>query len=776
MENKDIDFLQIAEYENFLNETSIETKSINPISDIMGAGESGSGLWEPELKAFMDLWTLKSLYYSEDWVYILVDRIASKIASLPLMVVKETIKDGKMTKEPAADHPFQRRIDNPNMHESYYQWMYSIVADHSIVGNSIIWDAKNTEQLIKIPAELVQLYFDNKSRDLLQYHVYRYSMEDIALTTDKMAFSPDEIIHIRRPNPSSVFWGLSPFIPGKKSVLFNRYSSEYLNNFYVKGAQPGLILEMQDDAQEKTVLRMLRSFELSHTGRKNQRRTLILPKGVKHNTVEHRIADQNIKEIFLMNRETIINLLQVPKHELSIAESGSLGSEEYKTALKNFWGGPLKAIMAAIEWSFFTHFKDQLGKGYSFQFDTSTVEVLRDDEINKASLAEKMLKTHTLNEVRQKLYNDKPLPGGDALPGPAPAMGGFGQFALPAPTPQLPAATEPEVTAAPVVTEEPVIEEVQAQPEIDKQLILTRNMERINQVKADNPQWWERRESLGQEELTQREPQMVNMVMELLSDQAVAAVKEVRSQVKEKAAEVPSKARLMKAIKDALNKFETVWLDNYSQALETTVDIGYDMSLELPFNMPNQSEIAALRAMNQNKRRSILEERGLETFANMTKTTTEKIMREVTAGVDNNLTVQDIAKNIMEVMTDKDFTIGRAMTIARTEVLTASSVGQAAAMRDAAEVVPNLKKMWLNAGDDRVRGNPGGLYAKSKADHWTLQGEVRKWDQNFSNGLSLPRDTAGGPGETINCRCTIVMVPGDDADKLGLEELTSDIE
>lgn len=736
----------LAEYES-----TLEASQKN--FDLFNDHDYSSGLWDAETKAMMDIWTLKNIYFTEDWAYILVDRIASKIAAIPLQVVKETVIDGDIVREPALNHPFQKRIDCPNEHESYYQWMYSIVADHEVTGNAIIWDAPLTQQLVKIPTELVQMYFDPRSRQLESYFVYRSSLEDMAIVNDKTIFSKDEIIHVRRPNPSSIYWGLSPFLPGKKSILFNRYTSEYLNNFYIKGAQPGMVFTLQDETNEKVALRMLRSLELAHTGRKNQRRNMIVPKGVNFSTAEHKIADQNLKEHIMYNRETIINLLQVPKHELSINEgTRSLGSsDEYKTALKNFWNGPLKSIMQSIEWSLWTHFKDQLGEGFSLQFDVQDIEALRDDDDKKADLANKMLSTHTLNEVRSLMYDLGPLPDGDKTPGVVP-------------TPSYPPAASAPAAEAPKTLE--------AAPPKDEEVktVHFMNVQKLDQLKTDQSQWWKRRSDMAGNEVAAKEPKMVELVMNLFGKQAIAAVKAVKSFTVEKAADVPSKARLLKAVRDALSSFESYWLDNFTEALMATVEVGYDTALELPFNLPNQSEIQATRIRNENGRLSTLEERGLDTFANMSQTTTEKIIREVTEGLTNNLTVQDIAKNIAQVMTDEEFTIGRATTIARTEVLTASSIGEAAAMNDAAEVVPQLKKVWLNAGDNRVRGGPGDK-SKGGADHWSINGEMVDYDAPFSNGLFYPRDLDGEARETINCRCTWLMVPGDEAGNMGLQNI-----
>ncbi len=69
---------------------------------------------------------------------------------------------------------------------------------------------------------------------------------------------------------------------------------------------------------------------------------------------------------------------------------------------------------------------------------------------------------------------------------------------------------------------------------------------------------------------------------------------------------------------------------------------------------------------------------------------------------------------------------------------------------------------WLTAGDDAVRGRPGGVYAKSKENHWALQGTIHRWDQPpMIPGTSVQSH----PGGRIQCRCQAVpIVPWLDAE------------
>lgn len=62
------------------------------------------------------------------------------------------------------------------------------------------------------------------------------------------------------------------------------------------------------------------------------------------------------------------------------------------------------------------------------------------------------------------------------------------------------------------------------------------------------------------------------------------------------------------------------------------------------------------------------------------------------------------------------------------------------------------KYTWRNSQDERVRGNPDGLYPKADPSHWEREGLVYSWDD--------PPE-GGHPGLAINCRCSAEMIVDD---------------
>jgi HK97 family phage portal protein len=708
----------------------LEVKSFGGSSDFLGYSDLG-GIVDPRL--------LKSIYQSEDWVYILNDRIASKLAQIPWRVMRRVVKDGSESFEPQENHPVQLMIDYPNPLQSAYEFKYASITDLSVTGNSLIYISRQNKWLVQVPVELLQLDVNTRG-DLNGYYIT--GIDPMAFPAgSRTKLLPRDVIHVKRPNPSSVYWGLSPLIPGSSSTMFNKFSTEYLLNFYRKGAQPGLVLEATEEMNVEQAKKILALIEQNSTGRRNQRKGLLLPKGTKPHKLADTLADQQLIDYLHNNRETLINIYGVPKHELSIAEVGSLGSEEYKTALKNFWQGPLMSIGSMFETAMTLRLSQFLGQGYVIKLDYSNVPILQEDLMEKSNVAASMLSTMTYNEVRAKIWKLPPIPGGDTLRDlrqPA-----FPQFQAP----------QIEVPQQELSTKEIGYKEA--------------NIEAFsNYIKAEGNGWFNESQDRQEQEAKKSQDKLEKLWLKILEEQIVAAVKVAKKHLQEKALETPSKAKLKKDIKQAMDKLEEEWTNGYTDTLSGQVELGYDTLLEIPFNEPYKPGIQAIRARNENKRREMLEMRALDSFDQMTKTTTEQIMRIIENGMKESSTLQEVAAKIMD---KANISAGRAMTISRTETLIARSLGEAAAAQDAKEVIPNLVKVWINANDSRVRGNPNGEYPDSEADHWRLMGEIVDIDEEFENGLRYPRDLKGPANEIINCRCSLLTVSADDLPQLGLK-------
>lgn len=680
-------------------------------------GEPDQPFWASENKAYADLQTIKKLFFSEDWVFSTVDSVAQPISTIPIHVFRTQMIDGQETKTKVSSDTISKIFNQPNRYQTKSHLLYCLAADYLLTGNCYAWRAESGS-LYQIPAENV-IY--NFGKDALPIGYLVMTDSENGLPTIRHRIDLSAMAHAKRPNPSSAIYGLSPFVPGRRSVLFNRYSSEYLNNFYLKGASPQWILEMAADANEKAVGKLLSSFEASYVGRRNQRRTLILPRGVSAKPSETKIADQQLKELIMMNRENILAVLKVPKHVLGLQTSGSLGSEEFKSALKYFWQTTItdtaKAIAQALTQVFFPNGE------YSIEFDFSEISELQDDEMQKALLSKELLAIMTPNEVRKKIWKLDAIEGGDTISSlhPQPTFSQFGSNSID---------PEPEQ-----IVNEPVVNE-------------TKNLLSFN-FKDEHMKAIEKSATETKKIEKESYAQRFSAATKLITKQIETALDVINPGSK---ADL-NKKEIKKKLVDAFQQMETDYVNEADKDLIGTAELGYDKQVALVFDGEARDALISVKEKDAKGRRKLLTDRNLFSFKSATSTNTENIMYEVEKGIKESLSISDVSKNIAQYM--KDNLKWRSDMIARTETLTALSVGQDSVLKQAkASGIKKLKKVWVSAADERVRSGHADAMGQTvdSESPFTVSGEK----------LMYPRAPGGSAGNVINCRCDMLMIPSDE--------------
>lgn len=141
----------------------------------------------------------------------------------------------------------------------------------------------------------------------------------------------------------------------------------------------------------------------------------------------------------------------------------------------------------------------------------------------------------------------------------------------------------------------------------------------------------------------------------------------------------------------------------------------------------------------------------------------QKINQIVSAGIENGISKTVIAAQINEA--GKKFRgvfsgdQKRAERIARDQVGKLNSTLSRARMRQSKVDVYK----WSTSIDERVRGNPSGLYPKSRYSHYLMEGKFKQVDNASKisdNGIDWRnvrgREEPRHAGQAINCRCTMI--------------------
>lgn len=141
------------------------------------------------------------------------------------------------------------------------------------------------------------------------------------------------------------------------------------------------------------------------------------------------------------------------------------------------------------------------------------------------------------------------------------------------------------------------------------------------------------------------------------------------------------------------------------------------------------------------------------------ETTRDQIARAVANGVNQGMSVEQIATAIRDAI--PAFSRTRAHIIARTEVHTA-------AMHASQEVVKTsgvqMNKRWISVFDHRTRDFGEGDGIVDQFNHRAMNEVTLGQDELFSvpskNGgfelMTGPGDPNGSAGNTINCRCALI--------------------
>lgn len=137
---------------------------------------------------------------------------------------------------------------------------------------------------------------------------------------------------------------------------------------------------------------------------------------------------------------------------------------------------------------------------------------------------------------------------------------------------------------------------------------------------------------------------------------------------------------------------------------------------------------------------------GVRFVSDINETTRKKIIKILTDGINKNLTLNEIVRQLVSPKMHQQ----RALVIARTETTRAMNAGILIA---AASVPYEVRKQWITSEDEKVRGNP--------FSHVALHGTSLPLDMAFNNGehIRFPGDPNASAENVINCRCVLSINP-----------------
>ena len=285
----------------------------------------------------------------QSWVYAAVNAIGQEVArQKPFLFTNTGQADHEQTPL-LHTHPLCRLLENPNPWLTPWELWYLTVVYLELTGNCFWYVAPlHTEdsrlgspaELWIIPTPWVRVIPDKHN------YIRHYEVNANGLQTE--SFTPDEIIHLKYPNPIDPHYGLSPLQANSITVDANLELLRSRHQTFQSGSRPGIVLQTDQTLTDQTVKRLEDKLEAKFAGRQNWHRPMVLEQGLKASPWTLTPAEMDFLNSSKLSRDEILALFRVPPPITGIVENVGLGSDIWFGARVMFCEGTIQPKLDLI--------------------------------------------------------------------------------------------------------------------------------------------------------------------------------------------------------------------------------------------------------------------------------------------------------------------------------------------------------------------------------------------------------------------------------------------
>jgi len=334
------------------------------------------------------------------WVFAAIRAIANRVAATPLTLYRR-VPGGEA--EEVTEHPFLDLLNYVNpFHTRFWLWAQTVTF-LELTGNAYWYVPRNR---LGVPAEIWVAHshymhvIPDREKFIAGYEYRR--------GTEAVRFEPDEIVHLKYPNPESMYYGRGPLQAAAETVDAHESMKTVQFNMMKRGAFPGGALEVDGSLTEEQLKRLRAQFEDRYTGRDNSGRWVVLEAGMRAKQLTLTPQELAFVESAGLNRDEILAIYGVPAAVVGLSENVNKAvADAMDTIFARYTIAPkLQLIEDQLNQDLIPRFDDRL----FVRFDSPVPE----DEETRRTLTREDFKVGivTLNEARAEAGYEE-VPGGD---------------------------------------------------------------------------------------------------------------------------------------------------------------------------------------------------------------------------------------------------------------------------------------------------------------------------------------------------------------------------
>jgi HK97 family phage portal protein len=245
---------------------------------------------------------------SSTWVFVCVIRIAQAMAGTPFQIVR---KDKEFTAAAVEKGPARGLRDllaNPNPFQSRYDFIENIGVSLELTGNAFV---EKAEMENRLPGELYVL--DPAAMTVIPDRKKKIAGYILTANGKQIKYAPDEIIHIKYPHPTNVFYGLSPLTAAKIAIDIDQGALEWNHNFMNRGGWPAGAIETPNEVGKDEYRRLKNEIKAYvQGGKRTAGRIMLLTGGMKYSKIAVTPKDMDWLSARRFSRDEILSIFGVP--------------------------------------------------------------------------------------------------------------------------------------------------------------------------------------------------------------------------------------------------------------------------------------------------------------------------------------------------------------------------------------------------------------------------------------------------------------------------------
>lgn len=683
------------------------------------------------------------------WVYVAVKAISDAISMLPLKAYTlENTSKGPVKKEITEGFIWDL-INYPTPYSGAVEFKQTIAGGYGYAGNSYIYIDIDDGHLVPLHPQDVRIVASKEN--FIDHYVFRPhgTGKDIILDRQR-------VIHIKSFNPDNYFYGMSPLQAAWRQINFQDKESDFWSVYWKEGGRVQGILKTDKPIADFDKERIQAQWKKQYGGVRKMQRNIILDNGLEFQQIGLSQKDSQILDKLKMTREDILAVYSVPPGIAGVMELSNYSNMEVQERL--FYKRAIKPVIALIEEAFNTNeILSQKGQ-IKFEFDLSSIDVLKENEKLKAEIGSILIHSsqQTPNEVRADMWKKPALADGNVLRDINGGSSSNNPFTLDAGAidqknskSQIDRLEQKIAKMGETISTliDAIMPEAMPVPADDTPMTPTQN-EPVKPFKKVYSA--EDRRGVAKsfdDELQSHDLSLMKIVQDNFARQEKIVLSNLRGElrargdIKLKGDDVES---ILKGLKETVAPFAKDLEKAYGPIMKKFGD-----RAAAYIDSKAKKALSSYRAkadfnFTDPRVAQFIKNRSVGVAGITTQTSLDQLREIIAAKFLENASIPEIADTISSYFDVAS--ASRAATIARTETGAAANEAINDTFEQNRDVVQGRE--WVTANDDSVR------------DSHQIDGQQQSMDSNFVLGdgetCAYPQASGLSAGNSINCRCTVV--------------------